>query len=154
MTVPGLGAVARLSGALPLAITRISGLVGSNLGSPPAELFDNVVTGSNACSFDTRYGKNYGSARPLIQARILGSTTRGTNTNSGTGGFEWRGSSDGVNWTVIQTLTGVAGVGAANWVATVTLGSPQSWQYTDVFITNSFGDGSAFVAEIEFFEFV
>jgi hypothetical protein len=135
-------------------ITRISGADGTNLGAPPAAWFDNVVTGSTSGTFSVRYGKDYASARPLIQARVIGSTTRGTSTNTGTGGFEWRGSNDGSSWTVIQTLTGVANVNVAGWVATITLSIPQSWRYTDVFITNSAEDSSCFVAEIEFYEFV
>lgn len=144
--------VSVLGGRASRSQVAISGATGTNLGSPPAGLFDNVLTGSISCTFGTRYGKDYGSARPLSGVRVLGATTRGTNTNSGTGGIEWRVSSDGVSWTVLHTSTGIAGVGNPNWVAEFYLTSPQSWRYTDVSFSNSPGDNAAFVAEIQFFE--
>jgi hypothetical protein len=130
----------------------ISGGTGTNRGSPPAAWFDGVLTGADQGTFATWYGKDYGTPRSLVQARIVGATTRGTNTNGGTGGLTWRGSNNGTDWTAIDTVTGLSGVGSANWIATLTIGTPQSWRFTEVQVTNSASDSTLFLAEIQFFE--
>lgn len=122
--------------------------LGTDGGSPPAAWLDGILTGSTEGVWSQWYAKDFGAGKTVTKIRLVGATSRGANTNGGTGGIEAEHSDDGSTWTAAGSVTGVAGVNAANWIATLNLsaGSHRHWRWRG---TNTAGDGSLFLAESE-----
>jgi hypothetical protein len=131
----------------------LAGAMGTLTGSPPAAWTDDTLTGSTAGAFSAYYGKDFGAGTPKTVSKfvVYGSTTRGTNTNGGTGTVYLEGSNDNASWAALGNSGAVASVGAANWVATVTVAAPASYRYYRWYVTDSAGDDSCYLAETVYY---
>lgn len=134
----------------PAIITSL----GSNTGSPPGAWLDGVNTGSTVGAFGAgggvnNYGKDFGSAKTVTQFKVYGSTSRGTNTNGGSGTAYLEYSDNNSSWTAYANSGAVASIDSAGWVATITPGSPSSHRYWRWYVTNTAGDSNMYLAETE-----